>query len=150
MSRTGLVLLYCVSALYLSTASAGTIYRWVDSKGDIHYSQVAPRSGRYQQINPQLPPPTSAPAVQELGTLARRYQSERAQAQKQHEAELRSKAEKAEACAKARRRISALEGATAHRLFVPTANGGRARMNEQQYQKLLNQARSVAQENCSG
>lgn len=149
MPKFRTLLFYCLSGLYLSTASAETIYRWVDAKGAVHFSQSPPSSGQYQRLNPELPPPTSAPALQGLKQLSQQYQSQQAQAAKQHEAEIRNKAEKAEACAKARQRVSQLQSATAHRLFVKTAGGKRTRMTEPQFNKLLDAAKAQVDANCS-
>lgn len=143
------ILLTCsITALAVCAVQAAPVYRWVDSSGVIHFSQTAPVSGTYQRIEPQLPPPTSAPAINELGPTVKQYQTQRKRAQKAHEANVKRAAKREETCAKARQRINYLEAATAHRLFVRKPDGTRARMTEPQFEKLLNQARRTAAANC--
>lgn len=148
MKAEKLLFLFGVLVVSLCTVQAATVYRWTDGNGVIHFSQTPPVSRPYQQIEPQLPPPTSAPAVNELGPLVKHYQTRQAQARKAHESQVKHAAEREAACAKARQRISYLEAATAHRLFIRKPDGTRARMTEPQFEKLLNQARQAANENC--
>ena len=148
MAIKGICLLFGGIALSLCAAQAAPVYRWVDANGVIHFSQTPPVSGAYKRIEPELPPPTSAPAVKELGPMMEHYQTQREQSQKSREAHVKHAAEREEACAKARQRINFLEAATAHRLFVRGQNGTRSRMTQPQFEKLLNQARQTAAANC--
>lgn len=42
----------CIGLMAFSFAGhAGTVYKWTDSRGEIHYTQKPPKSGPYQTIN---------------------------------------------------------------------------------------------------
>lgn len=132
----------------LIPAHAESIYRWVDAAGVVHYSQTAPGGHAYQRVNPQVPPPTSAPGVSGIQQFSKNYSSEQAAQDKAREAALKSKAQNAEQCAKARQQISRLQTATAHRLFVTGADGQRRRMTQPEFEKLLNHAQTRANATC--
>lgn len=144
----GATALLCLSLLLPGTAAAASMYRWVDGAGVVHYAQAAPQDHAAQRIDPQLPPPTSAPGISGIDSFTRHYAADQASADKARQAALRSKAERAEQCAKARQQISALQTATAHRLFVTGADGQRSRMTEDQFKQRLQQAQSRADANC--
>lgn len=140
--------LLCLSLVLPGGAAAAGMYRWVDGAGVVHYAQAAPQGHAAQRIDPQLPPPTSAPGISGIDSFTRHYAADRAGADKARQAALRSKAERAEQCAKARQQISALQTATAHRLFVTGADGQRSRMTEDQFKQHLQQAQSRADASC--
>lgn len=135
--------------LLVSLCAQAAIYRWVDSHGVVHFAQSPPETGRaVQRIDPQVPPPTAAPAVKAIDQTTARFSAQQAQRQQAHEKELAGKARRAEDCAKARSRISMLEEKTAHRLFVKGANGQLARMTQEQFERRLQQARAAAAASC--
>lgn len=141
-------LVWLLVALSAPLHAEAAIYRWVDANGELHFSQSPPPGVHYQRIDPQVPPPTSAPAVRQLGPAAKRFDAQRAAEQRAREAALATKARQAEACAKARSRVSFLQEKTAHRLFVRTKDGQLARMTEPQFQQQLDAARAAEQANC--
>lgn len=49
-----------VALLLLALPVAGQTYRWVDDKGQVHYSQLPPKQGTYGTVAPP-PPPMSSP-----------------------------------------------------------------------------------------
>lgn len=124
------------------------MYRWVDAAGTIHFAANPPERGHYQKIDPQLPPPTSAPAKAAAAQYSETYEAQQAKQEKAHEAQLKTKAHDAAVCAKARQSISALENATAHRLYTTQPDGSRKRMTQPEFQKRLNKAKAIAASYC--
>lgn len=63
LGKTALMTLATVATLFMTTAGhAGEstkIYKWVDQKGETHFSQIPPRQGKAQQINPDYAAPTT-------------------------------------------------------------------------------------------
>ncbi|ANJ67131.1 hypothetical protein A9404_06795 [Halothiobacillus diazotrophicus] len=68
LGKNALITLLALSNLALAGVShaddATRIYKWVDKKGETHFSQLPPSSGHVQaeQINPDYAAPPSAPA----------------------------------------------------------------------------------------
>lgn len=145
-----LLLVACLPfILYSSAGLSASIYRWVDSSGVVHYTQSPPEHARYQRINPNVAPPTSAPGVAGMEKLSQSYDAHNAAQNKAQQAALKAKADSAEQCAKARQRISLLQTATAHRLFVTGADGQRQRMTQPEFEKRLKQAQARADASCN-
>lgn len=145
-----LLLAACLPFLLYSSASLpDSIYRWVDSSGVVHFTQSPPEHAHYQRINPDVMPATSAPGIAGMEKLSQAYDSEAAAQNKAREAALRTKADRAEQCAKARQRIDQLQNATAHRLFVEGADGQRQRMTQPEFENRLKQAQARADTYCN-
>jgi hypothetical protein len=72
------------------------------------------------------------------------------EADKAHQAELKKKAEGAEACAKAREHVSDLEEKGPHHLFVAgkDSNSEPSRMTEEEFNKQLSDAQKAVSDNC--
>jgi len=53
---------FCLTFIFIcfSSASFAEVYKWVDDKGETHYSEQAPRGQKTKVIKP--PPPAVAPA----------------------------------------------------------------------------------------
>lgn len=135
--------------LVSTTCLSAPIYRWVDKSGDVHYTQSPPAHQGYQRLHLQLPPPSTTPGDAGIAQLSKAYDRHNKAREKQREAALKIKAERAEKCAKARQRISRLQTATAHRLFVVGRDGQRQRMTQPAFEKRLNKAQAQADANCS-
>ncbi len=135
--------------VYSAASLSASIYQWVDSRGVTHYTQSPPSHAAYRRVNPNVAPATSAPGVAGMEKLSQSYDAESTAQNKAREAALKTKAQNAEACAKARQRISQLQTATAHRLFVAGADGQRRRMTEAEFKKLQGQAQAHADASCS-
>lgn len=137
-----------VATACLPLLAAAAVYRWVDADGVVHFSQSAPVGQGAERIQPDVPPPTSAPAQKGMVQFSRTYEAQQTRQDKVREVALKRKAQRAEACAKARDRVSALEAATAHRLFVPDPGGGRHRMTEPEFERHLAAAQAQIKASC--
>lgn len=150
MRPSPLLLAACLPFILYSSASlSASIYRWVDSSGLVHYTQSPPEHGSYTPVHPNVPPATSAPGVSSMAKLSESYDANNAAQSKAREAALKTKADRAEQCAKAQQRINQLQTATAHRLFVEGADGQRQRMTQPEFEKLLKQAQARADASCN-
>ena len=66
------------SCLLASTAVASAVYRWVDDRGQVHYSDVVPE--RYRSRAEPVQPPTAEPTPAQRSEALERAQSEKAKA----------------------------------------------------------------------
>lgn len=66
LGKTALTTLATAATLFMTTAGYASestkIYKWVDQKGETHFSQIPPPQGKSQQINPDF----AAPAAKEM------------------------------------------------------------------------------------
>jgi len=53
------VLLLTVMMIFASTATAG-LYKWVDSEGNVHYSQKRPHDKQYKRLKEPAPAPDNS------------------------------------------------------------------------------------------
>jgi len=53
------VLLLTMMMIFTSTATAG-LYKWVDSEGNVHYSQKRPRDKQYKRLKEPAPAPENS------------------------------------------------------------------------------------------
>jgi hypothetical protein len=123
-------------------------YRWVDDKGQVHYSQVPPTGRDSRPVGP-APPPSAAPNQDSLNrSLAndnaaapeRREEAERAgQAQAQLEAQ----------CKQAREQLAYMDAKTARRLGTTDEKGNVSRVTEEQFQQRRAELQRVISERCS-
>jgi type IV secretory pathway TrbL component len=118
-------------------AAAGTVYRWVDAKGTVHFSQTPPPSGQFtsrpqREMQPGVsivaPPPPAPPAAAAAKAVA---PAETAEA-------------KARRCKAAQERKNFLASTIPNRVFVQAADGSEARMTEEQYAAAVQQAELAA------
>ncbi|MDR3416358.1 MAG: DUF4124 domain-containing protein [Nevskia sp.] len=141
MNRAIALLLCC-----LPLAASADIYKWVDDKGQVHYSQNPPAQGHYEDVTPQLPMSgTTTGGSRPAGRSAAASGNADDRAAQQA---LQSKADNAERCAKAREQISYLQEKTAHRLFVTGEDGQPARMTDEQFNQELQDAQAAASKYC--
>lgn len=137
-----------VLGLTLPIVAQSAVYRWVDAAGTIHFASTPPPQGHYAKIDPRVSPATAAPGVAGITELSKQYAGAAAERHKAREARLATEAQRAARCAKARQQVSALQDATAHRLFVVGPNGQRARMTQPAFDKRLDTAQAAATANC--
>jgi len=142
--------------LFLATLSmaaalsvhADSIYRWTDASGQIHFSQTPPAEGSYQRVTPVTSSGSGA-SNSGLSDFVKQGDAADSAAEKARQAQLQSKAEQAERCAKAREQISSLESRPAHRTYVDGPGGQTARMTDDQHEQMLNDAKKAAAGSCS-
>lgn len=144
MTRLGWFL---VAALLPAVAGAQA-YRWVDEKGQVHYSQV-PQPGKNAQPVGPAAPPSAAPNQDALNRsldeskeseAGKRTAAERAaQAQQQVDAQ----------CRQAREQLSYMDEKTARRMGTTDEQGNVSRVTEEQFQSRRNEILKILSEHCS-
>ena len=132
----------------LPVVAAAQSYKWTDERGQVHYTQVPPKSGDYSIIG--APPPPSASPNQDALNQALdkdiKAQPERdASAEKMRE----QVAQREAACKKALDRVAYLDAQTPRRLGVTDDKGNTSRMSEEEFARRRSQAQEEANKNCS-
>lgn len=120
-----LTILLAAATLVLTAAAAfGGVYRWVDAKGVVHYSDTPPPTGAEQLDIDTAPTDTSVVAARQKRTQAKLKkfdQQRKAKTEATAKAAKQQKAAQA-ACAKAKKRVASLAGA---RRVRSTGKGGK-------------------------
>ena len=139
-------LIFAVLSLSLPLTGMAEIYRWTDATGQVHYGQTPPAQGQYQVVHPA----DTSGLSPGLTKFVDQADKANAEAEKAHQAELKSKAESAERCAKARERVSMLESHGPHRMFIPGASSTAepARMTDEEFSKRLASAQKEEADSC--
>ena len=136
-------------ALLLSPLSAGAqAYRWVDDKGQVHYSQVPPPGRSAQSVGP---PPPSAAAPNQDSLNQSLADKNAAEPEKRAEAERLSQAEaqREQQCRQAREQLTYMEAKTARRLGTTDEQGNVSRVTEEQFQARRAELQQVISERCN-
>lgn len=139
-------LLFVALAL-LPLSAAAQAYRWVDEKGQVHYSQVPPPGRSAQPVGPP-PPAGAAPNQDSLNrSLADEKESEpenRAQAERLNQAH----AQREQQCRQAREQLSYMDAKTARRLGTTDEQGNVSRVTEEQFQQRRAELQRMIGEAC--
>lgn len=152
----------CLLALMPSVSTAGTVYRWVDGGGQIHFSQVPPPRGVPYTVlqgaggasasGAVASDPGAEAAAQQQREQTRQFLERRdAENKAREEAREQAQTEKQAAvrkCQEARERARFLEERTAQRLLIPADDGNLARMPEDEFMRRLDQAKQDAEKHC--
>jgi hypothetical protein len=140
--------------LAAGVAQAQTMYKWVDEKGTTHFSENPPPDDgktKASKVEPKVTPPSS-PASASRDTPEKwraqeadfkRRQVERNQREETSE---REKAQRANACESAKRRVAFL--ANTHRIFRDNADGSRTWLTDSQREQEIDKMRDVVREKC--
>ncbi|MCI0749902.1 MAG: DUF4124 domain-containing protein, partial [Nevskiales bacterium] len=128
--RHGLVLFLLA---FLPFVCAAQIYRWVDGKGQVHYTQTPPKDRSYEQVGP-APPPGTAPNQASLNEALGSALEEEPKLKATAEQEARYQAQRQEMCRQAVERLAYLDASTARRLGSTDDQGAPARMTEEEFQ----------------
>ena len=139
-------LLLVALGIGLPLAGMAQIYRWTDATGQVHYSQTPPNGGQYERVHPA----DSSGLNPGLNKFVGDTDKANAEADKAQQAEVKKKAESAEACAKARERVSTMEEKGPHRMFISGASStaAPARMTDEEFNKRLADAQKEVSDNC--
>lgn len=112
------ILLPLLLSLLIGSAYGG-VYKWVDSKGEVHYGDQPPPSNKAQKMNADTPASNAAPAGESKAAPAksmndkevefRKRRVEAAEAQKKQDKETAESKQKQENCINARGNLRALQ-----------------------------------------
>jgi hypothetical protein len=133
----------------LPLAASAQIYKWVDEKGEVHFSQNPPLQGNYEDVTPQSPASgTSTEGSSRATAKAASHSSSSGGDDRAAQQAMQARADNEERCAKARERVSFLQEKTAHRLFVTGDDGQPARMTNDQFDQELKDAQDAVNKYC--
>lgn len=146
--KTALIALTAAATFMLSAASwaadSTQIYKWVDKKGETHFSQLPPKQGEAQIVDPDYATPgnteeaaPAAPAKEETGKSLPADQPVLAI----------DKKEAARACESAKAQIKLLEN-TQNQLMTQDADGKYRPLTPEEIAARLKQAQDVANKAC--
>lgn len=143
-------------ALLLSlpvAAAAAKMYRWVDAKGQVHFSQVPP-AGRTFESLAKPAPASEEPAAPMAGDTATRTFLERvdteSRARAETEAQRKAAADDARAqCDRARARVAFLDERTPRRLATENPDGSVSRMDESEFARRRDAAQHEIDAYCA-
>jgi hypothetical protein len=131
--------------LGLPLTGMAEIYKWTDANGQVHFGQTPPPQGQFERVRPA----ESGGLDPGLSKFVEESDKANAAADKAHQTELKSKADKAEQCAKARERVSVMEQKGSHKMFMPSTDGtDPARMTDEEFQKRLDEAKKAETSSC--
>lgn len=140
--------LLLVTLALLPLSAGAQAYRWVDEKGQVHYSQVPPPGRTAQPVGPP-PPATAAPNQDSLNQAL--ADEKGAEPEKRAEAERlnQAHAQREQQCRQAREQLTYMEAKTARRLGTTDEQGNVSRVTEEQFQQRRAELQKVIGEVCS-
>jgi uncharacterized protein DUF4124 len=123
---------FLVMALVPALAGAEA-YRWVDEKGQVHYSQVPPPGKKAEPVAPAAGP-AAAPNQESLNKSL--TESKAAEGQRQQDADraFQQQANRDAQCNQAREQLAYMDAKTSRRLGTTDEQGNVSRVTEEQFQ----------------
>ena len=139
-----MVLLCSVSAAVTAQAA---VYRWVDARGQVHYSQTPPAKGAYRLLDPPTPT-VFTPDRKAISEFLQAADERESAEQKQRELAAETKRTDVGLCTEASKRLEYLESRTPRRFFVTDANGESSRMTEEQWEARKRETQAIIAKSC--
>lgn len=139
--------------LTLPAAVSAKIYRWVDAKGQVHFSQVPPAGRTFEELAKPAPASEES-AAPVAGDTATRTFLERVDTENRARAEAESlrkaAADDARAqCDRARARVAFLDERTPRRLATENPDGSMSRMDEAEFARRRDAAQHEIDAYCA-
>lgn len=144
MARLGWFLAFAL----LPLVAGAQAYRWVDEKGQVHYSQVPPTGKASQPVGP-APPAAAAPNQDALNRTLKDEAEAAPQRKAQAEQAAQAQAQTEAQCTQAREQLAYMDAKTARRLGTTDAQGNVSRVTEEQFQERRAELQRVISERCS-
>ncbi len=143
-------LIAAILVILPALASAGNIYKWVDSEGNLHFGEKAPEGIQAEKITPDTRKVgTAAPTAQELQAskqeALKRKETAAAEKEERRTRE-EDKALREQHCATARKRVATLEPTP--RILVKSEDGTMRRLNDDERMDWLQKSRDAEKEYC--
>jgi hypothetical protein len=134
--------------LAVPLAAGAQVYRWVDEKGQVHYTQTPPPGKDAQAVGPP-PPPSDAPNQDSLNKSL--DADLKAQPERRAEAEraAQAQAQLEQQCRQAREQLAYMDEKTARRLGTTDEQGNVSRVTEEQFQERRAELQRVISERCN-
>jgi hypothetical protein len=141
--RTALLL------LLLPALASAQVYRWVDGKGQVHFTQEPPATGKYEKIQQAAPMSGTSPNVEDL----QKYNAAAEEA-RQKQADETAKTQQAahanaDRCARAHAHLKHLEDSPPNKVLTDDSGGGYRRMTEEEYNADVASTKKALAESCT-
>jgi hypothetical protein len=128
------------------------MYKWVDEKGTTHFSEHPPPDAKTEKkatkVTPRVTPPSNPSAYDPNAWKARDAEAKKRQVDRgqQAQADAKDDAKRAEACERARSRLSMLQ--TTAPIFKTNPDGSRSYMEDKTREAEIARAREVESQAC--
>jgi Domain of unknown function (DUF4124) len=132
----------------LPLAAGAQAYRWVDDKGQVHYSQVPPPGRDAQAVGPATPP-SAAPNQDSLNDSLKADEAGAPQRAKDAERAAQNQAALEQYCRQTREQLAYMEAKTARRLGTTDDKGNVSRVSEEEFQQRRAELQRALSERCS-
>ena len=128
--------------------AAAQVYRWVDDRGQVHYSQVPPPGRDAQPVGPP-PPPQAAPNQDNLNQSLKDANEAAPKNKAEAERLAQNQANLEDYCKQLRSQLAYLDEKTARRLGGTDEKGNVTRVTEEEFQQRRNDVLKSLAERCS-
>ena len=150
--RTLLVVMAVVATMAFTAAQAQQVYRWVDSQGNVHYSQTPPPSvvtkTTVMELTPPPPDPTGVAEQKQLMKSVAKTDAAKQQAAEQAAQEAAKKAQQQQACDAARKQLQGYM--EAHRVITNGNSANPSYYTGEDLVKFREQAQQQVDKVCAG
>jgi hypothetical protein len=144
----GLAAAVVAGCLWVGTAAAGGLYKWVDKDGQTHYSEFPPPGEKAQALKPP-PKVDTESAVDALKAKQEAFKKQDEAADKAKQAATKKSTEmqqKKQRCETARRDLERLQNA--QRIYQTDKDGNRVRLGEDQRQAQIKEREKIISKDC--
>ncbi len=147
MMRFGMRFGWFLAVALLPAVAGAQAYRWVDDKGQVHYSQVPPLGKNAQPVAPP-PPPAAAPNQDALNRSMAEGKEGEAERQKDTDRTFQQQANVDAQCRQARENLAYMEAKTARRLGTTDEKGNVSRVTDEQFESRRAELQRIISESC--
>lgn len=133
-----------------ATQAWAEIYKWVDSRGNLHFTETRPTGGEYQEVRPQAAPGDPNAPKQLEEQIQQQGAQDEVQRVEAEEAEriASQRAAKQINCERANDMLASFQNRP-YRTAVRDSSGEYVRLSPEEYDAKLAKLRSQAAEYCS-
>ena len=147
-----LVVMAVLTAVALTAAQAQQVYRWVDSQGNMHYSQTPPPSAitkvRVMEVDAAPPDATGARQQQALVKSVRAADAAQQKAAQEAQQTAAKKAQQQQACDAARKQLQGYM--ETHRVITNATSANPTYYTGEDLVKFREQAQEQVNKVCAG
>jgi hypothetical protein len=142
MVRFGMRFGWFLIAALLPVVAGAQAYRWVDEKGQVHYSQVPPPGKEAKPVGPP-PPPAAAPNQDALNRSLAEGKEAEPQRRKEADRAFQQQANIEAQCRQARETLAYMEAKTARRLGTTDEKGNVSRVTDEEFEARRAELRQI-------
>lgn len=137
------------AALVLLPLAAGAqAYRWVDEKGQVHYSQIPPPGAKTQSVAPARSP-SASPNQDSLNKSLAEDQAGAAKRREEAGKSEQARAEREAQCRQVREQLAFMDANPPIRMTTTDDKGNVARVTEEQHQARRAELQKAVADRCS-